>query len=158
LLLLATELDRLHFHPLRQISVGRYAVVDVLTWLVNGRNIKIGSFTKISAFSTVIAGTKAEVRIGENTIIGPNVTICAINHGIADLDVPIRYQAWVDSVEGSIDIGANVWIGAGAVILPGAKIGDGAVIGAGSIVRGSIPANHVHVSMQSGKTWSRTTR
>lgn len=143
---LAVELDRIHHHPRRKARIGQDTVLDCVTWLVNGHNIEIGAFCKISAFSTVMAGTRAVVQIGDGTIIGPNVTICAINHGTADNNVPIRFQPWIDHPDGSIRIGAGVWIGAGAVLLPGTTIGDGAVIAAGAIVRGNVGARTIYQS------------
>jgi acetyltransferase-like isoleucine patch superfamily enzyme len=112
----------------------------VQSWLVNGRNIHLGHFVKISAFSSVLAGDKASITIGDNTIIGPGVTIVAFNHGFKADDIPIRYQDWQDTSERSIIIGKDVWIGAHALVLPGSKIGDGSVIAAGCIVRGNVPA------------------
>ena len=76
------------------------------------------------------------ITINENTIIGPNVTICTSNHS---LDVMERVKGWIYIQD--VNIGKNVWIGAGTIILPGVSIGDNSVIGAGSVVTKSIPKN-----------------
>ncbi len=130
------EFEQLHFLPLRRVHRGMDCVVDCQTWLVNGHNIYLGDFVKISVFTSIIAGNTSTIRIGTNTIIASDVTIVAMNHGMNISDGPIRYQQWKES---SILIGDDVWIGANVVILPGSTIGDGSIIGAGAIVKGIIP-------------------
>lgn len=78
--------------------------------------------------------------IGDNTMIGPNVTIATAGH-------PIMPELREKGLQFNVDvhIGRNVWIGAGAVIVPGVTIGDNTVIGAGSVVTKDIPANVVAV-------------
>lgn len=135
---LAAELERLHFSQWRRVDKGRGCVVDRQTWLINGHNIRLGDFVKISAFSSVMAGEIATITIGSNTIVGPGCTIVAINHGFEQSDMPIRYQPWIDRTEGSIAIADDVWLGSNVVVLPGAKIGRGAVVGAGSVIEGEV--------------------
>ncbi|MGH7604624.1 MAG: acyltransferase [Gemmatimonadaceae bacterium] len=135
------ELDRLHFSQLRKVRRGIDCVIDRQTWLVNGHNIVLGDFVKISAYSTVMAGYRSTVTIGTNTIIGPGVTIVSFNHGYKLVDVPIRYQPWDDRPEGAVAIDADVWIGANVTILPGSRIGTGSVIGAGAVISGVVPPN-----------------
>ena len=120
--------------------MGRGCVTDQQTWLVNGQNIELGAFVKISAFSSVIAGKGSRIKIGTNTIIGPGVTIVALNHGMALTDEPIRYQDWT---EADVVIGDDVWIGANAVILEGVRVGKGSVVAAGAIVTDDVPENTV---------------
>ena len=90
---------------------------------------------------TILDGEK--VTIGNNVVIGPNVTISAVAH-------PVH---WKSRTMGSgfpittapVTIGDNVWIGAGSIILMGVTIGAGTVIGAGSVVTKDIPANCIAV-------------
>lgn len=133
---LLREFEELHFSPLRKIHRGKGCVIDRQTWLVNGHNIFLGDFVKISAFSSIIAGNVSKIKIGTNTIIAPRVTIVALNHGMDPLAGPIRYQKWKES---PIIIGDDVWIAANVVILPGSVIGSGSVIGAGAIINGDVP-------------------
>lgn len=133
------EFERLHFSPLRKIHRGMDCVIDRQTWLANGHNIQLGDFVKISAFSSVIAGSISTIKIGSNTIIGPGVAIVSINHNYELNGVPIRFQSWKDTKEGSIVIGDDVWLGANVVVLPGTVIGEGSVIGAAVVVRGDVP-------------------
>jgi acetyltransferase-like isoleucine patch superfamily enzyme len=55
-------------------------------------------------------------------------------HGIADLDVPIRLQP---GQVGRIRIGRDTWIGNGAIVL--ANVGSKCVVGAGSVVVSELP-------------------
>jgi acetyltransferase-like isoleucine patch superfamily enzyme len=136
---LLTELERLHFSQRRKVRCGLDCVIDCQTWLMNGENIRLGDFVKVSAFSTIMAGEHATVEIGTNTILGPGVVVVAFNHGTELNGVPIRYQRYRDEVSGSIVIADDVWIGANAVILPGTRIGAGSIVGAGTVLRGTVP-------------------
>lgn len=66
------------------------------------------------------------ITIGDNTAIGPDVTVFAAGHDYKKLNLP-------DTAD-SVIIGNNCWIGGRSTILQGVKIGDGAVVAAGSIV------------------------
>ena len=78
--------------------------------------------------------------IGDNVMIGPNVTVATANHPISPA---LRARALQYNKE--VHIGNNVWIGAGVIIVPGVTVGDNSVIGAGSVVTKDIPANVVAV-------------
>lgn len=78
----------------------------------------------------------AEVRIGDDVMLGPGVLISTATH---PLDVAKRKKG-LESAH-AINIGNNVWIGMGAKILPGVTIGDNAVIGAGAVVNKDVAAN-----------------
>lgn len=80
------------------------------------------------------------IYVGDNTMIGPNVTVAAVGHPILPELREKGYQ-----YNAPVRIGRNCWIGAGAVILPGVCIGDNSVIGAGSVVTGNIPSDVVAV-------------
>ncbi len=80
----------------------------------------------------------SHIYVGDNTMIGPNVTIATAGHPIdpALRDVQAQFNM-------EVHIGRNVWLGGGCVLLPGVSVGDNTVIGAGSIVTKDIPANVV---------------
>ncbi len=73
------------------------------------------------------------IEIGEDTMIGPNVSLLTAGHptSVADRRLGITIA--------SIQIGANVWIGAGATVIGGVTMGDGAVVAAGSVVSRDVP-------------------
>ena len=116
-----------------------------------GEKLIIGNNVGISprAFITV----RGTVRIGDDTIIGPNVTIIPENHNFSQIKVPIRLQGV--SRKG-VTIKNNVWVGSNVTILDGVTIGEGAVIAAGAVVTkdvqnfeivGGIPAKRIKTRM-----------
>lgn len=101
-----------------------------------GCNVHVGHDVFINFNMTIL--DEAEVRIGDNVFIGPNVSIYTACH-------PLRAEERNTGAEWAepVTIGNSVWIGGGATILPGVRIGDGAVIGAGAVVTRDVPAGHV---------------
>jgi len=103
-----------------------------------GKNITIEDNVYIN-FGCVILDC-AEVIIGRNTLIGPNVGIYAVNHAI---DAEERINGGCHGKP--VHIGQNVWLGGDVKILSGVSIGDNTIIGAGSIVTKDIPSNVIAV-------------
>ena len=101
-----------------------------------GCNIFIGEGFFANFNLTIL--DEAEVRMGDNVFIGPNVSIYTACH---PLDAETRNTAveWAEPVI----IGDSVWIGGSATILPGVTIGNNVVIGAGAVVTKDIPDNVV---------------
>ena len=103
-----------------------------------GKNISIENHVYIN-FGGVILDC-AEVYIGANTLIGPNLGIYAVNHAI---DAEERIKG--GCIGKPVHIGRNVWLGGDVKILAGVSIGDNTIIGTGSVVTKSIPANTIAV-------------
>lgn len=98
-----------------------------------GKYVSIGSGTYANMNLTLIDDWK--ITIGQNVLIGPNVTLCTTGH-------PVHPAHRLDGMYSfPVTIGNNVWIGGNVMVLPGVTIGDNSVIGAGSIVTKDIPAN-----------------
>ena len=79
----------------------------------------------------------AEIRIGNNCLIGPDVGIYTAGH---------RLEAegrTLDVYGMPITIGNDVWIGGHSTILPGVSIGDGAVVAAGAVVTKDVEPNTI---------------
>lgn len=76
------------------------------------------------------------LRIGDNVMMGPEVTILTHTHRIDRTDIPMGKQG---SMVSEVIIGDDVWIGMRAIILPGVRIGSGVVIGAGAVVTKDVP-------------------
>lgn len=77
------------------------------------------------------------LKIGDNVMMGPNVTILTHTHNIERTDIPMGQQGMRVA---EVVIGNDVWIGMRVIIMPGVKVGDGAVIGAGAVVTKDVPA------------------
>jgi acetyltransferase-like isoleucine patch superfamily enzyme len=75
----------------------------------------------------------AEVSIGDDVMIGPNVSLLSAGHPVA----PSQRRASL--IGKPIVIGRNVWIAAGATIIGGVTVGDDSVVAAGSVVTRDVP-------------------
>ena len=76
----------------------------------------------------------APIRIGDNCMFGPNVSLYTAGHPIYPATRNSGYEYGKE-----ITVGDNVWIGGSVTILPGVHIGNNVVIGAGSVVSSDIP-------------------
>ena len=101
-----------------------------------GYNIEVGD-NFYSNYNLTILDC-AKVKIGDNVMIAPNVSIFTAGHPV---DPILRVEGW--EYAQPIEIGDNVWIGGNTVINPGVKIGANTVIGSGSVVTKDIPENVV---------------
>lgn len=97
-----------------------------------GTQIEAGDDVVINFGVTIL--DEAPVRIGDRTLIGPQVGIYTVNHAL----LPDQRAEGIMRAQ-PVEIGRDVWIGGHSVILPGVRIGDGAVIGAGSVVTRDVP-------------------
>lgn len=76
------------------------------------------------------------IKIGDNVLLSPKVSIFAVNHISDDREVLIADQG----IEAKgVEIGDNVWIGGGAVILDGVKVGHSSIVAAGAVVTKDVP-------------------
>lgn len=103
-----------------------------------GHHCHFGKNVYVNYGLTVVDDTY--IYVGDNTMIGPNVTLATAGHPVLPI---LRDQAYQYNLP--IHIGKSCWLGAGVIILPGITIGDNSVIGAGSVVTKDIPANVVAV-------------
>ncbi len=112
-----------------------------------GCNIHIGK--NFFANYNCVMMDHAPITIGDNVLIGPNVTITTVNHSLdpekrrvfPTKDSFHPKKVGNHEIIAPVTIGDDVWIGAGAIILPGVTIGSGTTIGAGSVVTHDVPAN-----------------
>lgn len=85
------------------------------------------------------------VHIGDNVLIGPNVSILTPMHPLCYQERNMRVrpngEAYDYEYGKPITIGDNCWIAGNVTICGGVTIGNGCVIGAGSVVTRDIPDN-----------------
>lgn len=98
----------------------------------NGRHIIIGNNSGLGCHCNV----HGPLTIGNDVMMGPNVTILTSNHNFDRLDIPMRLQG---STTKEVIIGNDVWIGQNVIILPGVRIGNGVIIAAGAVVTHEVP-------------------
>ena len=97
-----------------------------------GGGISIGSGSGLG----VNCAVHGPLKIGDNVMMGPDVTILTSTHIIDRIDIPMGEQG---SIVKEVSIGNDVWIGMRSIIMPGVTIGNGVVIGAGAVVTKDIP-------------------
>lgn len=112
------------------VRIGRGACLYGIKKLIIGNDVSIGERATIMC-------TRAQVRIGDHVMFGPNVTIIAGGHRT---DLVGRYMTTVTNVEKRPEDDRDIvfegdnWIGANATILRGVTVGRGAIIAAGAVV------------------------
>lgn len=131
------------------------AEVEISRQLRLGRKSAVGSFTKIKATDgPLLIGARVDIatgcfiashiqgiEIGDDSLIGPNVSIVGNTYRYDRLDMTFREQGKVSHK--GIRIGRNVLVGAGACILDGAEIGSGVIVAPNAVVSARIPDNAI---------------
>ncbi|MFC8620173.1 acyltransferase [Micromonospora purpureochromogenes] len=103
--------------------------------------IELGSNVDLGYRPTLIAA-RARIRIGNNVMFGPEVTIRGGNHRTDQVGLPmiaVQKQPGDERYDLGVTIEDDVWIGTRAVVLHGVTVGRGAVVGAGAVVTRSVP-------------------
>lgn len=134
----------------------RNAIIDRLfpdhekgVYLQGPIQIDYGRFTKLgknfySNFNFTVLDT-CPVKIGDNVMCGPNVTLATPLHPLLAEQRNARMQSdgkMADVEYGApITIGNNCWLASNVTVCSGVTIGDGCVIGAGAVVTRDMPAN-----------------
>ena len=135
------------FGPHLQLQIGRRGTIRFgrFVWIGDGTKIRchegvveIGDKTVICQECTICAYQR--VRIGEQCVIADRAMFIDFDHGVTDVERPIRVQGIYkrDTV-----VGSNVWIGYGACVLRGVRVGDNSVIGTNAVVTEDVPENAV---------------
>lgn len=117
-------------------SVGENVFVERGFKCEQGKNIHVGDNFYCN-FNCSIYDSYT-VTIGDDVMIGPNVTICTATHPV---EKALRLDYTKCEYALPVTIEDNVWIGGGAFINPGVTIGEGAVIASGAVVTKDVPAN-----------------
>lgn len=99
-----------------------------------GKNITIGKNVFIN--SGCRFQDQGGISIGDDVLIGHNVVLATLNHGLAPDKRKNLYPM-------PIIIGKNVWIGANVTIVPGVTVGDNAIIAAGAVVTKDVAENTI---------------
>ncbi len=129
------------------VQIGRRGRLDFgrFVWIGDGTKIRchegvveIGEKTVFGQECTISAYQR--VRIGEQCVIADRAMFIDFDHGVVDVETPIRRQG---IYKRDVEVGSNVWIGYGACILRGVRVGDNSIIGTNSVVTKDVPANAV---------------
>ena len=115
-------------------DVGENCTIELPFHCDYGFNLHVGRNFYANINFTVL--DCADIYIGDDVLIGPNVGIYTPDHA---LDPTERAASLERSLP--VKIKDRVWIGGHTVILGNVTIGENTVIGAGSVVTKDIPAN-----------------
>ena len=99
----------------------------------SGHMIEIGHNSGIGVDCRV----PANLRIGNDVMMGPEVLVIGRNHKFEEVGTPMRLQGYREAQP--VIIEDDVWLGARVILLPGVRIGRGAIVGAGSVVAKDVP-------------------
>jgi acetyltransferase-like isoleucine patch superfamily enzyme len=128
-----------------EIGRGAHVHLGRWSWLGHGCKIRahegevrIGAKSVLGQECTISAFQ--HVSIGRECIVADRVMLIDFDHGVVDVERPIREQG---IYKRDVRVGHNVWIGYGACFLRGVTVGDNAVVGTSAVVTGDVPANAV---------------
>jgi acetyltransferase-like isoleucine patch superfamily enzyme len=133
--------------PRVKLEIGRHATLRIgrWAWIGHGSKIRvhegevsIGAKSVIGQECTISAFQ--HVSIGRECIIADRVMMIDFDHGVTEVERPIRLQG---IYKRDVRVAHNVWIGYGACILRGVSIGENAIVGTSSVVTGAVRANAV---------------
>lgn len=129
------------------LEIGKHATLQLgrWSWIGHGTKIRvhegevsIGAKTVMGQECTISA--YQHVSIGRECIIADRVMLIDFDHGVVEVERPIRLQG---IYKRDVRVGHNVWIGYGACVLRGVTVGDNSVIGTNSVVTKEVPDNAV---------------
>ena len=125
--------------PRAHVHLGRWS------WIGHGSKIRahegevrIGAKSVLGQECTISAFQ--HVSIGRECIVADRVMLIDFDHGIVDVERPIREQG---IYKRDVRVGNNGWVGYGACFLRGVTVGDNAVVGTSAVVTSDVPANAI---------------
>ena len=130
-----------------KFEIGKGAVLRLGRWCwigddskirVHEGEVSIGAKTVMGQECTISAFQ--HVAIGRECIVADRVMLIDFDHGVVDVESPIRLQG---IYKRDVDVGNNCWIGYGACVLRGASVGDNSVLGTYAVVTKDIPPDVV---------------
>ncbi len=130
-----------HFEigPNATVTLGRWS------WIGHGTKIRahegevsIGAKSVLGQECTISCFQRVE--IGRECIIADRVMMIDFDHGIVEVERPIRNQG---IYKRDVTVGHNVWMGYGACVLRGVDVGNNSVVGTSAVVTADVPDNAV---------------
>jgi acetyltransferase-like isoleucine patch superfamily enzyme len=130
-----------------KLEIGSQATVRLGRWSWIGHRTKIRAHEgEVSIGAKSVLGQECtissyqRVEIGRECIIADRVMMIDFDHGMVEVERPIRLQG---IYKRDVHVGHNVWIGYGACVLRGVEVGHNSVIGTNSVVTADVPENAV---------------
>ena len=120
---------------------GRKTVFFPTKSYFNYKHISVGDRVYIGAGAFMLAQL-SHIYIGNDTAIGPHVTVIGGDHRFDIVGKPINSYTQADKKpenDRDVVIGDDVWIGAGVTILKGVTVARGSIVAAGAVVTKDTP-------------------
>ena len=130
-----------------QLEIGARATLRIGRWAwighrskirVHEGEVSIGAKTVMGQEFTISA--YQHVSIGRECIIADRVMLIDFDHGVVEVDRPIREQG---IYKRDVRVGHNVWMGYGACVLRGVSVGSNSIVGTSAVVTRDVPENAV---------------
>ncbi len=117
-------------------SIHRNSIIDCTGVLRSlGEGLIIGDNVGIA--QNCFIQVRGMVKIGNNVIFGPGVSIFSENHNFYNINLPISVQG---ETRKGVTIEDGVWLGARTIVLDGVTVGKNSIVAAGSVVTKDVPA------------------
>lgn len=136
-----------------KVTIGKYAIIRPSNIYGGdiGEGLTIGNHSNIGPYAYI--GCSGYIRIGNNVMVSPRVSIYAENHVFTDTTIPMKDQG---VTRAAVVIEDDCWIAANSIILAGVTIGKGSVVAAGSVVTNDVPPYSVVAGVPAKVIKSRT--
>jgi acetyltransferase-like isoleucine patch superfamily enzyme len=122
-----------------RLVLGRWSWLGARTKVrVHEGEVVIGAKTVLGQECTLSAYQR--IAIGRECIIADRVMMIDFDHGMVEVERPIRLQG---IYKRPVEVGHNVWIGYGAALLRGVRVGNNSVLGTYAVVTKDVPENAV---------------
>lgn len=117
------------------VSIHRNTIIECTGVIRNiGEGLIIGDNVGIA--QNCFIQVRGSVKIGNNVIFGPDVSVFSENHNFENPDLPVNVQG---ETRKGVTIEDGVWIGTRSVVLDGITVGKNSIVAAGSIVNKDVP-------------------
>lgn len=131
------EINALSKHGVKignNVTILKYSIIECTGVIRNmGEGLVIGNNVGIA--QNCFIQVRGQVSIGNQVILGPNVSLFSENHVFDNPDLPVSVQG---ETRKGITIEDGVWIGSRATILDGVTIGKNSIVAAGSVVNKNV--------------------
>jgi acetyltransferase-like isoleucine patch superfamily enzyme len=133
--------------PRVKFEIGKDATLRIGRWSWIGHDSKIRVHEgEVSIGAKTVMGQECtisaykHVSIGRECIIADRVMLIDFDHGVVEVERPIRLQG---IYKRDVRVGSNVWMGYGACVLRGVSVGDNSIVGTNAVVTKDVPENAV---------------
>jgi acetyltransferase-like isoleucine patch superfamily enzyme len=133
--------------PRVKFEIGKHATLRIGRWSWIGHDSKIRVHEgEVSIGAKTVMGQECtisayqHVSIGRECIIADRVMLIDFDHGVVEVERPIRLQG---IYKRDVRVGSNVWMGYGSCILRGVSVGHNSIVGTNAVVTKDVPENAV---------------